>query len=238
VVAKRVGGNVAGRRLLATTRGRLTVAGGVLVLAWSAWQAWLWHWRNEPVTAAADRISAAYENHDVDTLLYYSFPSELDIHGIDRRQFANVLREYCFPPMLGAKRARRVVRDGGRGEGQSVDCSQYYAVDGHEVVHSFGVVKTKDGPKTMVISPAIRTVFHLKYERKFSEYPQPIRRYRVQVEAIRQEAARLTKLGIKGQDGGLPGKPLGRWKEVKELFEWAIAVRGSAQAVPRSSQER
>lgn len=179
------------------------------------------YWRNESVVSAANRISVAYETHDVGTLLYYSYPNELEVYGISEAQFAKVMREYCWPPMLSATRARRVALDGGVGEGVSLQCTQYYKVVGREVNHNFFVTKTKDGPKAMILYPAISAAMQQKFAGRFpNEYGHRLY-YRIIVEGIRQDGDVLRSFGIKGSLQGRPGRHLDRWEATEQqLSEW------------------
>jgi len=208
-------------RLPRTPRGILTLVGACFVLAWCGWQAWLWYWRNESVVSAANRISLAYENQDVGTLLYYSYPSELDVYGISREQFARVMREYCWPPMLGAKRTRRILQDSGLGEGIAVVCTQHYDVGGRAVTHNFFVTKTKDGPKAMILYPVISLAMQQKFAGKFPNEHGKRLYYSVIVEGIRQDGDLLRSLGIMGSLQGQPGRHLDRWEATeKQLSDW------------------
>lgn len=189
----------------------MAVYGGTLL-----WRHWL---RSEPLYTAALKIRDAFEREDTGALWYYSDASEKQELRMSRKTFDKVFREYVWPNTVRLKRGR--IETLGDNDELAMEFTQFFTLDGREVMFSFVVFKTKQGPKANVVAPAVHAVFDAKYGQEFKDLRGPQNVYRVRLKGARMDSELLKGLGVRGYKDSPPGKPVGSWESIiRVLGEW------------------
>ncbi len=212
------------------SRVRLLIVGIVFVLSYCSWQLYLWMLRNEPLDSAARNILNAYHANDVGTLWFYSFSGEKEAYPLNEKQFAALFTNYVRPSLQSLKKKRFI------GDyiysGQQYGATQFYEVNGRELFLDIVVLKTRNGPKTFVVGPAILLAMSQRHGDSFLSSSYRMQTWGPLADGILKDKERLKSFGITGYVDMPPGSAIKSWTKVERMFriksgELPMPVRGN-----------